>query len=174
MERIESLTNYYTTHNEHARFDSKSGAVEFLTTVHFVERYLKEGMKILEIGAGTGRYSHYFARKGYQVDAVELMACNIEIFRANTTPGERVTVQQGDAVALSGIPSNHYDITLLLGPLYHLFTQEDKKAALTEALRVTKRGGIVFAAYCNNDMTVYNHGCAFRRTVRLCSGSCFW
>lgn len=155
MERMEALTNYYTTHNEDARLTPKRGMVEFLTTIHYVEKYLKPGMRILEIGAGTGRYSHYFAQNGYDVDAVELMECNIEVFKSNTKDGENVTVQQGDAVNLQNIASDQYDITLLLGPMYHLYTDEDKLAAMSEAIRVTKKGGFVFAAYCNSDMTVY-------------------
>ena len=158
MERMEALKNYYTTHNEDARLTSKHGMVEFLTTVRYVEKYLEHGMRILEIGAGTGRYSHYFARNGYDVDAVELMECNIEVFRANTMDDEKITVQQGDAVNLQNIASDQYDITLLLGPMYHLYTEEDKLAAMSEAIRVTKKGGIIFAAYCNNDMTVYSFG----------------
>ena len=157
MERMEALTNYYTTHNEDARLTSKHGMVEFLTTIHYVEKYLKPGMRILEIGAGTGRYSHYFAQNGYDVDAVELMECNIEVFNGNTKDGENITVQQGDAVDLQNIPSDQYDITLLLGPMYHLYTDEDKIAAMSEAIRVTKKGGIVFAAYCNSDLTVYQY-----------------
>ena len=161
MERIQLLKNYYETHNEEERFSSKRGMVEFLTTVHYIEKYLKPGMKIMEIGAGTGRYSHYFARNGYQVDAVELMECNIEVFKQKTDSFEHITVMQGDAVDLCGIASEQYDITLLLGPMYHLYTEADRKAAMCEAIRVTKTGGIVFAAYCNNDMTVYQFG--FRR-----------
>ncbi len=155
MERTEALKGYYETHNEDERLMSKHGSVEFLTTVHYIEKYLQKGMKILEIGAGTGRYSHYFARKGYTVDAVELMECNIRVFRANTEPKESITVRQGDAVDLSFIPDGAYDIVLLLGPMYHLYTDEDKCRAMGEAVRVTKKGGIMFAAYCNSDMTVY-------------------
>ncbi|MBQ9151142.1 MAG: methyltransferase domain-containing protein [Clostridia bacterium] len=155
MERLEALTGYYTTHDEDTRLVSQHGTVEFLTTVHYVEKYLTPGMRILEIGAGTGRYAHYFARKGYRVDAVELMECNIEVFKANTAPGEAVTIRQGDAVNLEFIPSEQYDVTLLLGPMYHLYTDGEKQAALSEAIRVTKRGGVVFAAYCNSDATVY-------------------
>ena len=158
MERMEAPKCYYTTHNEDVRLTSKHGMVEFLTTVRYVEKYLEHGMRILEIGAGTGRYSHYFARNGYDVDAVELMECNIEVFRANTMDDEKITVQQGDAVNLQNIASDQYDITLLLGPMYHLYTEEDKLAAMSEAIRVTKKGGIIFAAYCNNDMTVYSFG----------------
>jgi len=155
MERIEALKGYYETHDEDARLTSKHGMVEFLTTVHYVEKYLEKGMKILEIGAGTGRYSHYFARCGYEVDAVELMECNIEVFKKNTSEKEKVTVRQGDATRLDFIEHEQYDITLLLGPMYHLYTDKDKYAAMSEAIRVTKRGGIVFSAYCNNDMTIY-------------------
>ena len=83
MDRKEILENYYSEWNEDDRLLSRFGQVEFLTTIRFVEKYLKPGMKILEIGAGTGRYSHYFARKGYTVDAVELVETNIEGFKEN-------------------------------------------------------------------------------------------
>lgn len=155
MKRIECLKNYYENYDENSRLERRRGQVEFLTTVHYIEKYLKDGMKILEIGAGTGRYSHFFARNGYKVDAVELIEHNIEIFKANTKDGEKVNIQQGDAVDLKNIKDDEYDITLLLGPMYHLYTDVDRKAAISEAIRVTKKGGLVFAAYCNNDMTVY-------------------
>ena len=155
MQRKEALKNYYETHDEDSRLRSRHGTVEFLTTVKYIEKYLKPGMKILEIGAGTGIYSHYFAQNGYSVDAVEIMEYNIGIFKANTKPDEKVTVTQGDAIDLKGFDSDKYDITLLLGPMYHLYEKEDKLSALREAIRVTRPGGIVFAAYCNNDMTAY-------------------
>lgn len=158
MERMESLTNYYMTHDEDLRLTTRRGSVEFLTTVHYIEKYLKPGMRILEIGAGTGRYSHYFAQNGYRVDAVELMECNMEVFSKNTRDNENITIQQGDAIDLFNIESDKYDITLLLGPMYHLYTEEDKISALSEAIRVTKKGGIVFVAYCNNDISVYHFG----------------
>jgi len=128
--------------------------VEFLTTLRYAEKYLRPGMRILEIGAGTGRYSHHFARRGYPVDAVELVEHNTRLFRRNTQPGERVTVTQGNAVDLSFLPSETYDVTLLLGPMYHLFRREEKLRALSEAIRVTRKGGTVFVAYCGNDATI--------------------
>ena len=124
MDRIEALTAYYSRGKEDGRLLSRYGSVEFITTVNYIEKYLRPGMKILEIGAGTGRYSHYFAQNGYEVDAVELMECNIEVFKAHTLPGEKITVTQGDALDLK-IDDEKYDITLLLGPMYHLFTVED-------------------------------------------------
>ena len=158
METKEILGNYYGNYDEDGRLRSRHGMVEFLTTMRYVEKYLRPGMRILEIGAATGRYSHTLARQGYRVDAVELLEHKIEVFKQNTLPGEPVTITQGNAVDLSGFESGTYDITLLLGPMYHLFTREDKLAALGEAVRVTKKGGIVVAAYCMGDASILSYG----------------
>ncbi|MGM9635015.1 MAG: class I SAM-dependent methyltransferase [Candidatus Avispirillum sp.] len=158
METKDYLTGYYEGHDENGRLASKHGAVEYLTTMKYVEKYLKPGMRVLEIGAATGRYSHALAQKGYRVDAVELIEHNIEIFKQNTHEGENITIMQASAVDLSAFDSDTYDITLLLGPMYHLFTEEDKLAALSEAIRVTKKGGIIFAAYCMGDASVLSYG----------------
>lgn len=144
---------HYESYDEDGRLRSKHGMVEFVTTMHYIERYLQKGDRVLEIGAGTGRYSHAIARMGYSVDAIELSEHNIDIFKRNTCNGENVTVRQGNAIDLSFIKDNSYDITLLLGPMYHLFTFEEQRKALEEALRVTKKGGKVLVAYCSNDAT---------------------
>lgn len=157
MDMFEALTSYYTTHNEDGRLISRHGSVEFLTTVRYIDKYLQPGMKILDIGAGTGRYSHHYARQGYEVDAVELIEHNIEVFRANTQPGERVTVRQGNAVSLDFLESDTYDITLLMGPMYHLLYDEEKHAAIDEAFRVAKPGGVIFISYCMNDPTIIGY-----------------
>lgn len=157
METLQLLSDFYSSYDEEGRLLSRHGSVEFLATMRYIERYLRPGMRILEIGAATGRYSHTLARMGYSVDAVELVQHNIDIFEANTQPGETVTVRQGDARDLRFFDENTYDITLLLGPMYHLFTQEDQMKALSEAIRVTKAGGIIFAAYCSNDATMVQY-----------------
>lgn len=151
---MESLKMFYDNYDEDNRLHSRHGMVEFLTTLRYIEKYLRPGMKMVEIGAGTGRYSHYFAQKGYCVDSLELVESNIEVFKRNTLPNEPVTIRQGDARDLSVFSDESFDVTLLLGPMYHLFRQEDKMQALSEAVRVTKKGGIVYVAYCGNDSTI--------------------
>lgn len=157
METLKALTEYYSGYDEDSRLLSKHGMVEYLTTMRYIERYLKPGMKVLEIGAATGRYSHALAQKGYDVDAVELVQHNIDIFREKTLPGERVSICQGNAKDLGFFDDCSYDITLLLGPMYHLFTVEEQKQALSEAIRVTKKGGVIFAAYCGNEATMIQY-----------------
>lgn len=159
MDTPDYLKDFYETHcDEDSRLRSRHGMVEFLTTIRYLEKYLKPGDKILEIGAGTGRYSHALAQKGYTVDAVELLEHNIEGFKRNTLPNESVTIRQGNALDLSDFGDDTYDITLLLGPMYHLYTVEDQKKALAEAVRATKPGGVVFAAYCGSDATAIQGG----------------
>lgn len=154
METLKELSQYYENYDENSRLNSRHGMVEYLTTIRYIEKYLCPGMRILEVGAGTGRYSHKFAQQGYQLDAVELLGHNIDKFRENTLPGENVRIIQGNAKDLSFFDDDTYDITLLLGPMYHLFTEEDKLQALSEAIRVTKKGGVIFVAYCGNDATI--------------------
>jgi len=158
MELEKLLSSYYENYDEDGRLTSPHGSIEFLTTLRYVERYLCPGMRILEIGAGTGRYSHHFARQGYTVDAVELVEHNIEIFKENTQPDETITIRQGNALNLSGFADDMYDITLLLGPMYHLFSYEEQTHALNEALRVTKPGGVLFVAYCMADACIVQYG----------------
>ena len=153
----ELLATFYSNYDEEGRLLTRHGAVEYLTTMRYIERYLQPGMRILEIGAATGRYSHTLARLGYQVDAVELVQHNIDIFNSLTQPGEHITIRQGNAKDLSFLTDETYDLVLLLGPMYHLFTEEEKIQALSEALRVTKTGGILMTAYCGNEATMIQY-----------------
>lgn len=152
------LIDFYNHYDEDNRLASMHGMVEFFTTMRYVEKHLKPGDRILEIGAGTGRYSHALARLGYAVDAVELVEHNIEIFRKNTLANENISIVRGNALDLSDFSSDQYDITLLLGPLYHLYNKEDKQQAIREAIRVTKQGGIIFAAYVISDGCLLDEG----------------
>lgn len=157
MEVLDYLKNYYENYDEDNRLRSKHGLVEYLTTMRYIEKYISKNSRVIEIGAATGRYSHSLAQSGYRVDAVELIEHNIEIFKSNTKEGENISIVQGNATDLSGFEDNTYDITLLLGPMYHLFTVEEQKKALSEAVRITKNGGKILVAYCGNDATIVQY-----------------
>lgn len=159
------LVDFYNRIDEDSRLLTKHGRIEFLTTVKYVEKYLKDGMRIMEIGAATGRYSHYFAQKGFEVDAVELLEHHIEIFKSKTQPGEIVNIKQGNALDLSDYANNTYDVTLLLGPMYHLYTAEEQAKALSEAIRITKPEGYIFVAYCMLEPSLF--GCFKRDEINL-------
>ena len=148
------IEGFYNNYNEQGRLTSKHGQVEFITTMHYLQKYLNPGAKVIEIGAGTGRYSRAIADMGYEVCAVELVQHNIDIFKSNISSSQKINITQGNALDLSAFADDSFDITLSLGPMYHLYTETDKKQAISEALRVTKPGGIVLCAYCISDATL--------------------
>lgn len=158
MNNTDYIKEYYKNYDEDGRLLLRHGSVEFATTMRFIDKYLFPGAQIAEIGAGTGRYSHSLANRGYKVDAVELVEHNIEIFKQNTKKNEPITIRQGNALDLSFFEDERFDITLVLGPMYHLFTKNEQLKALSEAIRITKHGGIIFCAYCMGDASVLSYG----------------
>ena len=153
------LEEYYNSYDEEGRLLSQHGQVEYLTTMKYIRECLSgfSEPNILEVGAGTGRYSVTLAKEGYRVSAVELIPHNLELLKSKLDGSEPITPLQGNALDLSVFPDASFDLTMLLGPMYHLYTREDKKKALAEAVRVTKRGGYILVAYCMNEPTVIQY-----------------
>ncbi len=148
----ERVNRTYDIFNEDSRLNrSKAARVEFLTTVHYIEKYLKEGDKILDLGAGAGEYSLYFAHKGYEVSALELADANIAAFRKKLMPEDKIDLIQGNALDLSCYGDKSFDVVLLFGPLYHLKNDLDKQKCISEAKRVCKDNGKIFFAFISND-----------------------
>ncbi len=150
------VVDFYNNYDEEGRLLKRSRQPEYLNTMKYIGKYLTPNSKILEIGAGTGRYSVTLAEMGYDVTAVELVEHNIDIMKKKIKAHHKIEVYQGNACDLSFIESDIYDIVLLLGPMYHLFNDEDKHKAMSEAIRVAKKGGVIYASYCNNDTAMYS------------------
>jgi len=150
-----SVIGFYNNYDEEGRLMRKSRMPEFLTTMKYIEKYLTPGAKIIEIGAGTGRYSLALAEMGYDVTAVELVPHNIEIMKKKVKHHHNIKIYEGNACDMSAFESDTYDIVLLLGPMYHLFNNENKHKSLSEAIRLAKTNGVIYASYCNNDTSIY-------------------
>lgn len=174
MEKVkEILENYYNNYDEDSRLvKDKTHTIEFITTTKFIDKYLKKGDKILEVGAGTGRYTIHYAKKNYKVDAVELVQKNLDILKSKITNDLDVNAIQGNCLDLNMYKNNTFDITLILGPLYHLYTEEDAKKAIDEAIRVTKKNGKIFIAYITDDAVVLSYGVRKGNLKRLSTLCC--
>lgn len=151
------LEKYYNKFNEDKRLTRRHGYVEFVTSMKYIHEYLEEfeTPKILDIGAGTGRYCVALAQEGYDVTAVELVKYNLGILKKKNST---VKAFWGNATNLSRFEDETFDMTLLFGPMYHLYTYEDKLKALNEAKRVTKTGGIILTAYVMNEYSILTYG----------------
>ena len=151
---LSNIEKHYNKHPEDLRLLRRHGIVEFETTMHHLRRFLKPGMQLLDIGAGTGRYTSALMAEGYDVKAVELVKRNIQVFLDREPTAD---VVQGDARNMPFIPTASAAVTLLLGPLYHLIGDEEKLKALTEAKRVTKPDGLIFVAYLMNEYSILSY-----------------
>lgn len=91
------LQDYYSEYDEDGRLvKDKVHNLEFITTTTYIDRFIKEGDEVLEIGAGTGRYSIYYAEKGYKVEAVELIEKNIQILRKKVKDDMKIKATIGN------------------------------------------------------------------------------
>ena len=151
------LEEYYNKFNEEKRLLRPYGRVEYLTTMKYIEEGIagRESLRILDVGAGTGRYAVPLSELGHEVTAVELVNYNLGILKKK---GSSVIAKRGNALNLSKYPSDHFDIVFELGPLYHLFSFEEKLQVLKEAQRVAKPGGLIYCAYCMNEFSVLTYG----------------
>ena len=164
--RLTIVKGFYEESCEDTRLErSRHGQLEFATTMEYIRRYAKPGAKMIELGAGTGRYSVALAKQGFDVTAVELVEKNLEVLRANAAAaaaeadmqdakgsgaearGVRLQAIQGDATDLSGFGDEAYDVTLSFGPMYHLYEPAEVRKAIREAIRVTKKGGVLLFAF---------------------------
>ena len=147
-ERIKIVKSFYSNIDEDTRLNqSRHGQMEYMTTMEYIHRYVTDGAKILEIGAGTGRYSIALAKEGYDVTAVELVEHNLEILKANSVDLDNLQSYQDDALDLSRFCDGEFDLTLVFGPMYHLYDKDDICKAINEAIRVTKENGIILVAF---------------------------
>ncbi len=137
--------------DEDTRLDPRHRQLEFLTTDKYIKKYLKTNCRILEVGAGTGKYSLHYAAQGYQVNSIEYVEHNLNILKSKITDKMNIVAEQGDAIDLSRFEDNTFDIVLVLGPLYHLYTEEEINKCISESKRVCKNDGIMMFAYLPND-----------------------
>lgn len=147
---MQTITEYYESYDEDSRLrDSKAKQTEFITTTIFLNRYLKDNSRILEVGAGTGIYSFYYALKGHRVAAMDLTPKHVELMKSKLSEYGHIhmDITQGNATDLSGFPNDHFDTVLCLGPMYHLISKIEQRRCIEECLRVVKSGGFVAIAY---------------------------
>lgn len=148
MKEIEQW--YDTEYDEWERLERHK--IEFDITRRYLDEYVTgENLRIFDIGGGPGRYAIYLTEKGHQVTLLDLSKRHLEVARIKAE--ERgISLSgyiHGNALDLSGITQT-FDVILLMGPLYHLVREADRKTAVEEALKCLKPGGLLVASFISN------------------------
>lgn len=150
---MEEMIKYYENYDEENRMSrGRAQNLEFITTTSIMDNIILSNSTILEVGAGTGRYSFYYAAKKHQVTAVEIVPKYVQFMKEKLDKNEEeleLNIERGDARDLSRFSDESFDVVLCLGPLYHLTESEDRTRCIKECIRVLKKGGILAVAYVN-------------------------
>ena len=145
----EILSFYRQTQESKRLTNDVRGQIEFARTQEIITRYLPAPPAVvLDIGGGSGPYSCWLAKAGYEVHLVDPVDLHIEQAKeaSNQQPEHPIaSISLGDARALRFSPASA-DAVLLLGPLYHLIDKSERLLALSEAYRVLRNGGVMVAA----------------------------
>ena len=122
--------------------------LEYIVTVHFLEKYLPPSGLVLDAGGGPGRYSIELAKRNYEVVLLDLSPKCLElaerkIARARVRGNVRRIVE-GSITDLSAFRNKEFDAVLCLGPFSHLIERSDREKAASEIVRVAKNGAPLF------------------------------
>ena len=146
--RQEIVGSFYSEVCEDRRLvKSRHGQLEYAVTMEYIHKFAEKGSKVLELGAGTGRYSIALAKEGMDVTAVELVESNLAVLLENGRGVAGLRAEQGDATDLSRFADDTFDVTLVFGPMYHLYEKDEIHKAIDEAIRVTKPKGVLLFAF---------------------------
>lgn len=146
---MKNVIDYYSCFDEWGRLDREP--LEFIINWHYIKEYLPPSGIVLDNGAGPGKYSMELAKLGFNVILSDLTPRLVELAKEKASELGLTEHFKGlhvlNATNLDGLPSELFDASLMLGPLYHLQREEDRINAVRELFRVTKKGGIVFVAF---------------------------
>jgi ubiquinone/menaquinone biosynthesis C-methylase UbiE len=145
---LPDVLEHYQQVEEDSRLRSGWFRLEFARTQELIKRHLQPAPAVvLDVGGGSGVYSHWLAGLGYEVHLIDPVPKHIEQARTRSAqqPRHIATMRIGDARHLEQADGS-VDAVLLLGPLYHLTDRNDRIVSLREAHRVLRLAGVLFAA----------------------------
>ncbi len=147
-EDVSDILSYYDGNQEAFRYGRQQ--LEFQITARVLAQYLPASARILELGAGAGFYTAMLAERGHRVHAVDFSASLIEANRATIKEAnceDQVTHQVADARDTSALGEGLFDAVLVMGPLYHLVEEEERRRLLVGLRSRLNSGGLVFSAH---------------------------
>ena len=156
----EKVINFYKNRNEDSRAkESRSDSLEFHYTKKVLHEFITMSSDVIEIGCATGYYGMYFSDFCNQYTGIDLSPDNISIFNNKIAAAGKINISTAirNAINLSEISEESFDVVLCLGPMYHL-PHEERLKVFDECFRIARKGAVLAFAYINR-LGVYAAGC---------------
>ena len=145
---MNEVKKYY---NDHINFENqrlKENPFEIPITLKYIEKYLNPGEKILDIACGTGNYAEILLGKGFQLGLNDLSEENMELTQKKVKNHSKLLqTSVSDALNADIWGKELWDAVLILGPLYHLTSVDNRLKILKNAKKYVKQGGFIFSAF---------------------------
>ncbi len=150
----DEVKEYYDSNakSELNRLDNNYSLIEFMSTMYLIDKYVAKGSSILDCGAGPGRYALELLNRGYEVTLLDLSKESIEIAKQNIEKHGLLARDYivDSATNLDRFENESFDSVIVLGPLYHLHENSERKKVLEDVFRILKPNGVAIFAYINS------------------------
>lgn len=147
-EDIELVQKFYDSGPEQEWLRLERQPYEFAITTRIMERYVRPGDRVLDIGGGPGRYSIYWAKRGCEVTLLDLSPGNVAFAQDMARrEGASISAVSGDARFADTLVDKKFDHVFLMGPMYHLLEEADREQAVRAAIRCLKPGGLLYTSF---------------------------
>jgi ubiquinone/menaquinone biosynthesis C-methylase UbiE len=149
MEDISDIRDMYDAGWEREANRLERHQLEHDITWCYLDKYLPAAGQILEVGFGTGNYTIELARRGYNITGIDISPNMVNRTKERVAAAgldNVIHLNTGDGRILSGIPENKFDAALLMGPLYHLVSRNERLMALKRIFACLKVNGILFSS----------------------------
>lgn len=150
IDDVSDIAAFYNSDPEGEHLRLERHQLEHDLAWRYLTQYLPSHGSVLEVGVATGRYTLELARRGYALTAVDFSAVLLEQCRKTLADDGRdtqVRLVLADARDLSAVAEKGFDAVLLMGPLYHLVEEADRKLALKEVFDRLRPEGILFSSF---------------------------
>lgn len=147
----DEVQKYYDENTEKEWQRLERHPFEMPLTLYMMEKYIRPGDRVLDVGGGPGRYSIHFAKMGCEVTLVDLSPGNIRFAKDKAAEaGVKFDAYAANCLQLDTLDLGEFDHVLLMGPLYHLKEDADRKMAVEQAMLHLKNGGNLYTSFILN------------------------
>lgn len=160
MSDVHKIAAYYDhcVQEEYLRLTRPPVQEELILTIDLLNEYIPPDSRVIDIGAGPGRYAEYLIQeKNCKVALIDISEESLKDFKKRLPHRYHeniILIQKSSATDLRFIADASFDYALLMGPLYHLTEKAEREQAIRESRRILKPNGLIFASFISPYMVI--------------------